>query len=242
MASKVPDYFTAAPHGAHGCACPCSSCARTEETRRFVSAPDPCADGVGQIPIGDGQYQCSISVRGQPAVDRARLQAHRVGQRPYRVYLVWQQRDRDLNWQLHHRRELMPVRVRTLESLDIVASNWGEDIVGGIILDEISPAQVTEDTLRGYIDDIDWVSESTGREFFYEVVLRPRCGDQLSSRTRRFYQASEPSFAPGRFEFSIAVAHQHIARSRDGVDQTIGTRNGDGRPLTAFPSGPRLVT
>lgn len=227
----------------HGCGCTCGSCSATQSTgsRSYLpSFPGPCEPTApGNEPITSEMYRCSLGVGLQPTLDRARAIVHRLGFRPYRVFLVWQQRGAGEVWTEHHRCELMPVKVLTLENVEINASEWGETLVGGVALAEISPQQVTEDTLRGYIDDEDWASKSERREFFYEVVMHQRCTSELVPRRRRFYQVSEPSFDAESFGFSVSVGQQNIERSRDGVDQTIGTVNPDGTPLLPKP---RLVT
>ena len=109
----------------------------------------PCEVGEGQRPISETDYRCSVMLRTQSAVDRARRVAHQIGTRPYRVSLVWQERQTDRRWKQVHSCELMPVRVLTMDSVEIVASDWGADLVGAVSLTEISPNQVDEDTLRG---------------------------------------------------------------------------------------------
>lgn len=206
----------------------------------LVPSSSPCDDSApGNQPVEGGEYRCSIGVTMQPVIDSARRLSHSLGFRPYRVYLVWQERQRDRTYREHCRAELMPVRVVTMDSVDLTAEVWGQDMSGGISLREISPQQVTEDILRGFIDNENWAEKSTEREFFYEVVMQARCVGNEPKRRRRFIPVSEPFFKAGEFAFRITLTEQKVSRSRTGVDQTIGTEFDDQTPVAALP---RLVT
>ena len=226
----------------HGCGCESQHSSSSTGGKSYLPQINTCSEqSPGNVGITEAQYQCSLGVRMQPTIDSARRQVHALGFRPYQVFLVWQVRQPDRTWREYHRCELVPCKLLTMDSVEITASDWGENLVGGVALTEISPQQVDEDTLRGYIDRQDWASHSTEREFFYEIVMLRRCPNngELQHRRRRFYQASEPFYDAESFEWSISIAQQKIERSRDGVDQTIGTVRPDGTPI---PTGPQLVT
>lgn len=235
-------------HPAIGCGCESSCNCSTGATsgRNYLTGPSSCGpQSPGNDPVEESTYRCSVGVRLQSSIDGARRIAHTLGFRPYRVRLVWQQRGLNMSdpraFGEFHSCELMPVKVLTMDSVEIVASNWGEDLIGGVAMSEISPQQVTEDTLRGHIDGHDWVAaDPQNREFFFEVALQVRCDGDLKSRRRRFIYGAESSLAADQFQFKISLVQQNVERSRDGVDQTIGTVNKDGTPLP--PNGPRLVT
>lgn len=126
-----------------------------------------------------------------------------------------------------------------MDSLDLTAEVFGQDLSGGISLREISPQQVTEDILRGWIDGVDWAEKSSEREFFYEVEMHSRCAGDAPTRKRRFVSATEPFHKSGAFAFQITLREQKVQRSRDGVDQTVATEYNDQTPA---PTVPRLVT
>lgn len=221
--------------------CGCDSGTSPEsEGWHYGARQDTCGEtSPGNAPVTEPEYQCSFGVRLQPTIDRARRTVHALGLRPYRVYMVWQIRQSDRTWREHHRCELVPVRVLTMDSLEVTSTDWGEGLLGGVALTGISPQQVDEDALRGYLDGEDWAGKSSEREFFFEIQMMRRCSDELEHRRRRFYPGSEPFFDAESFEYSVSLAHQKVERSRDGVDQTIGTKNPDGTPILP---GPRLVT
>jgi hypothetical protein len=207
----------------------------------LIPGSDSCnTDLAGNQPVADSEYQCSIAVTLQETIDNARRISHTMGFRPYRVYLIWQERSSGREFSEVSRLELMPVTVVRMDGLGLSTEVWGEDLSGGIRLQEISPQQVTEDVLRGYVDGEDWAEKNPeNREFFYEVQLAQRCADGKTPRRRRFYPRSEPDFYAGEYQFRISLTEQKIARSRDGVDQTIGTEHEDG---TTVRRGPTLVT
>lgn len=213
-----------------GCICgqtPCSCNFSGAPIQNQV--PDVCAAGPGNEPVSEAQYRCSLAVRTQAVVDLGRRKVHEAGLRPYRVFLVWQERVQGGDFVEYLRFELMPVKILAMDSLDLAASNWGEDITGGVSLSEISPQQIGhEDTLIGYIDNIDWAGKSDRREFFYEIVMYSRCATDPEPQRRRFYPITEPNHDALKFQYTITVGKQKIDRSRESVDQTIGTVDTDG--------------
>lgn len=228
-----------------GCGQP-STPSVTQGTKLYVPTVESCgaANGSnlpGNAPVSDAEYQCAFGVTFQPVLDSARRIVHVAGLRPYRVFLVWQERTRQRKWEQVHRCELMPVRVVNAEGIELTTAVWGEDIQGGYTLEEVSPAQVDEDTLHGYLDGFDWAEKSTEREFFYEIQLHQRCpGSPLAPRRRRFIIAGEPYMNGQRFYWRVELLEQKVSRSRGGVDQTIGTEFED---TTQLPfNRPTLVT
>ena len=218
----------------------------TQGTKIYVPTVESCggatgADLPGNVPVTDAQYQCSFGVTFQPVLDSARRIVHAAGLRPYRVFLVWQERNRQRIWEQVHRCELTPVRVVNAEGIELTTAVWGEDIQGGYTLEEVSPAQIDEDTLHGYLDGTDWAEKSTEREFFYEIQLHQRCpGAPLAPPRRRFIIAGEPYMNGQRFYWRVELLEQKVSRSRGGVDQTIGTEYED---TTQLPfNRPTLVT
>lgn len=181
--------------------------------------------------MSDAAYQCSTMVGLQPVIDQANRVSHELGIRPYRVFLVWQERDRQRNWQQVARKELMPVRVIGLDGVDLALSQAGVNAEGAITLREVSPALTNEDELRGYLEGQDWASQTSDREFFYEVQMSQRCPEGQTPKHRRFILASEP-FLRGEFgEFRVRLIDQEISR-QNGIDRTVVNEQ----------TGPRLVT
>ncbi len=229
-----------------GCDQPAAPSGITQGTAIYVPIQESCGpEGggtlPGNVPVTDAEYQCSFGVRFQPTLDRARRFVHAAGLRPYKVFLVWQQRTRQRTWEQVHRCELSPVRVTNPEGIALTSAVWGEDIQGGYTLEEVSPSQVDEDTLRGYLDGEDWAEKSTDREFFYEIQLHQRCvGSPLTPRIRRFVHSGDPYYNGQRFYWRIELFEQKVARSRSEVDQTIGTEFEDTTPLPF--DRPTLVT
>lgn len=231
-----PDDYSGPIRGFANCTCTQPSFAPIAGPPVYIPTVNPCAVGPGNEAVPTDQFQCSFGVRLQSTIDRARQLTHQFGLRPYRVWLVWQKRERDREFEEHFRCELMPVFVLAMDSIELNSSVWGEDMVGGVSLTWISAAQVTEDTLRGYLDGEDWAAQSTEREFFYEIQMHARCLDAKTPRRRRFIPATEPHFQATSFEWRVALNEQKVSRSRDGVDQTIGTEHEDGTSLAFKPT------
>ena len=166
----------------------------------------------------------------QSAVDVGRRVAHELGFRPYRVFLVWQERGRDRIWRCVQELELVPVRLVALDAVDLELSQHGLQPEGGISLREVSPAQVSEDDLRGYLYGERWGSDTIEREFFYEVRLHERCRPQDvpgsmrhaegGPRRRRFTLGAEPHLDANGYQWRVGLVDQEIGRTRDGEDQS----------------------
>jgi len=249
MAVLGPGDFGGPIRGLANCGCgePAGPSQITTGSAIYIPTSNACGGGEpggilpGNLPVTDAQYQCSIGARFQPTLDSARRIVHTLGLRPYQVYLVWQQRTRQRTWEEVHRCELMPVRVVNPEGIELTSAVWGEEVQGGFTLEEVSPAQVDEDTLNGYLDGKDWAEKSTEREFFYEIQLHQRCpGAPLPNRRRRFIHAGLPYFNGQRFYWRVELLDQKVSRSRNGIDQTIGTVYEDNTPVPI--TRPTLVT
>ena len=207
-----------------------------------VCGPDP-ADGEEPLPSNvattDPEYRCSLGVRLQPTVDRARQINHRLGFRPYRVFLVWQEEDRRRGWTEKCRLELTPVRVVGLDGVDLELSEAGLQPEGGITLREVSPSQVSEDDLRGFLGGSQWGADTINREFFYELVMHDRCPERTAgegTRRRRFILGAEPHLDGPNFEFRVGLVDQEVARDRRDRDQSL---NPDQRQVAI--TAPRIV-
>lgn len=212
-----------------------------------VCGPGPAAEEQlpGNEPVEDAAYRCSLGVSLQPALDRVRRIPHVLGLRPYRVFLVWQQRNRDRVWETVAEMEVVPVVLRALDSVDLSLSQVGLQPDGGISLSEISPSQVTEDDLRGFFDGKLWGADTIDKQFFYEVRLHERCVSDpdngrilpAGTKRRRFIIGSEPYFDGSSHQFRVGLVDQEIARDRDGGDATIDR----GQNVRNLPPAPRIV-
>lgn len=199
-------------------------------------APDPdeanCTSGPGNEPVSGDAYRRSLLVRRQAVVDRGRAKAHQLGARPYRVFLVWQERDHKRKFREVKRIELMPVKLTAMDAVDLEASLAGLDGDGGVTLTQVSPQQVSEDNLYGWIDGVDWAANNADREFFYEVQRHSRCSGRDPTRRARFVLAARPHYDGAKMQYRVQLVDQDVARDRDGNDQTVAPR----------PTRPRLVT
>lgn len=185
-------------------------------------------------------YGSSVLVGLQGAVDAARKISHTIGARPYRMFMVWQQRNREREFEQVRCLELLPVKVRALDVVDLELSQAGIAPDGAILIREVSPAQVTEDDLRGFLDGELWGHDNPDREFFYELVLSERCEDPSrlvpsGTKRRRFALGTEPFLDASRLQWRFGLVDQRIARTRDGVDQTVSPDGG------VVPQLPRLL-
>lgn len=233
------------------CGCEDAGGPPTTQGPSLVPGGGVCGPGPGEqqlpgnAPVSDEAYRCSIGVQLQGAIDQGRRVVHTLGLRPYRVFLVWQQRGRDRIWQCVCELELVPVRIVALDNVDLELSSAGLQPEGMIALREVSPAQVTEDDLRGYFRGELWGKDTIDREFFYEVRLHERCRPEDlpasmrhppgGPRRRRFVLGSEPHFEGNVFEWRVGLVDQEIHRNRVGQDQTIDPGQAHVLPV------PRLV-
>lgn len=191
-----------------------------------ASGCNPAGYGPGpqlpaNAPLPCDAFANSASRRAQAAVDRGRRAEHLAGQRPYRVWLVWQERTTGHEWREVTRLELVPVRVSGIADLDVTLASDGAADEGRVLLREISPNQVDEATLRGTLRGIDFTTDSSEREFFYEVQQHPACvGDELP-KTYRFARASAPEYDAKNFGWKLYLYDQRQDRTPTGADVSI---------------------
>lgn len=173
-------------------------------------------------PLGPNELSCSLAGRIQAAVDRAeKIGPHRVGLRPYRVRLVWQERDADYEWREVTSLELQPVQVLGLDDVDLQIESDGLSPIGRVKLRKVSPSQVDEETLRGNLRGIKWSQDTTQREFFYEVQQLGRCAGEGEHRRHRFVLAANPHYDAENFQWRITLHDQRQARTPDGRDVSV---------------------
>ena len=147
---------------------------------------------------------------------------HRIGQRPYRVRLVWQvQSDLDGTWSEDASLELMPVEVLDLDTVDLVVEQAGRKPDGIINLREVSPRQVEAATLRGYRNGEPWGDDTATREFFYEVQSWGLCPGDAATRTYRFILAGAPVLRMDRNEWQVRLTSQLGYRTPEREDQSV---------------------
>lgn len=181
---------------------------------------DPCGPGEGNEPVESEDLRCSVGVTMQPHVDAARRQVHALGLRPYRVYLVWEEQQRDQTWKDIKRVELVPVEVEALDSVDLELSEIGIDPDGAIRLSQISPALVSEHDLLGKLDGESISRSDPDVRFFYEVVKHARCAGDPPPVRRRYIPGGEPSHRASSFEWTILLVDNAARRGPDGEDRT----------------------
>ena len=214
----------------------CSSCSKTACACGPSTLPSGCPPGrgpgfppvqPGNQPVELGALACSPALARQAGIDFARRQVHLLGQRPYRVSLIWQRQD-DIEgrWVEDGRLELMPVDVRGMDAIERVVEQAGDKPDGQIELREVSPLQVDEATMRGYRNGQPWGQDSAAEEFFFEVQAYALCPGDLEPRRYRFTMASTPQLRMDRNEWQVELTTQFGHRSRAGGDQTVPDDDG----------------
>ncbi len=202
-------------------------------TGQPLPAPGVCAPGPGNMPVPDECYQQSPLVCLQGTVDEARRVLHQAGFRPYRVFLVWQERDARQRYRDVRRVELMPVEISDISAMSWRSAPVGTHADGTVTLTQVSPAQVSEDDLRGRWQGGD---PPDGMMFFYEVRRIGRCaGEGERIDPLRFTLASPPALDPKKFEWKVRLTDQLAAplSPEDAAKQ--GDNDGTFNPTT----GPR---
>lgn len=202
---------------------PCDPCAGCGP---FAAQPGPCATqaptgrdaacepGPWNDPVTDAQYQCSLGVRLQTTVDSARRISHQLGLRPYRVRLIWAQRDTRERFQVIDQIELTPVRVDAVEDVGYDLGIAGRQLVGDLVISQVSPAQVREYQLRGKMADGQDPPDDV--EFFYELERLPRCQQDAPIAPQRYTPIGKPGFdAPG-YQWIVRLAAQQNPRGPEG--------------------------
>jgi hypothetical protein len=193
------------------------------------SAQPGCTPG-GPTPVTPATYPntqptstlaCTLLGGLQGVVDGARRIVHEVGARAYRVRLVWQERDgvtgllREV-----YSLELVPVRV------DVGREQFSDEVAGqvpggAITLREVSPIQVDELTLRGYLQGENWSQDNPAREFFFELEQIKRCAGDPAVERYRYVLDGVPELLPDRFEWRVRLLAQFGRRTRAGQDSTV---------------------
>jgi hypothetical protein len=187
--------------------------------RRGSSA---CGPTDAHEPTTTDEHRCGVGVQVQPAVDAARAIIHDFGLRPYRVFLVHEERDAtDRVWRVVREREITPVEALGLHEVQLNVTPAGVLPVGGVRLRQISPQAFTEDDLRGWLDGKPWASAEHDRQWYYEIRIHERCAGDPDSRRRRFMIEGEPELRPMSFEWRVRLTAAMHARDRDGRDATV---------------------
>jgi hypothetical protein len=164
---------------------------------------------------------CSPIGQLQSVVDLGRRFAHIFGARPYRVRMVWQRQDSITSrWSEAFGLELVPVDV-SLGGFRLEDLAAGQVPGGSITLTEVSPIQVDELTLRGYLQGEAWGADEPTREFFFEVQQIPRCPTDPEPERYRFVLEGVPELRADRHEWRVRLVAQFGRRSRDGEDSTV---------------------
>lgn len=157
-----------------------------------------------------------------------RMLNHELGFRPYKCYLVWQERDAKQRFKEIKRIELMPVRVRLTSEFTRIKwtlSNGGSRPDGFLQLEDVSPNQVSEADLRGQLDGRD---PPDGVEFFYEIVKQPRCAGEVAQTIRCALQ-SVPFLDAAKFMYVVDLKDQAVVRK---PETEVGDRDNTHKPAS----------
>lgn len=185
----------------------------------------PCGPSPGNVPITEAEYMCSLGVRMQPTADRARRIAHRLGMRPYRVAIIWQERGSRREWREVYRVELTPVRVVAMDSVSRELGELGNHAEGAMRVTEVSPQQVTEGMLRGQLPaGVQWGADTHDREMFFEVQRFRRCPEDPENPRHRFVLGSEVHHDAEGMQFMFVLQAQQVPRSPEGADRSLNTQ------------------
>ena len=175
---------------------------------------------------------CGLGVRVLEIQAQAGRLVSGLGLRPYRVFLVWEERGPDGEYHEVRKVELMPAEVVDMKGVKLQVGPAGTNPEGEIRVQGVSPLQVTEDALLGQLDSRAWNGD--GQRFFYEVVRHRLCdGESLPARWR-FTPKSVPhlSTAKSPLGYSITLTDQSMQRDPAGRDQTVAV----GEPAVQTPS------
>ena len=185
----------------------------------------PCGPSPGNVPITEAEFMCSLGVRMQPTADRARRIAHRLGMRPYRVAIIWQERASKREWREVYRVELTPVRVVAMDSVSRELGELGNHAEGAMRVTEVSPQQVTEGMLRGQLPaGVQWGADTHDREMFFEVQRFRRCPEDPENPRHRFVLGSEVHHDAEGMQFTFVLQAQQVPRSPEGADRSLNTQ------------------
>ena len=204
----------------------CTRCAGVCSCGGPTCTPEPSPDLAPALANTQPLSSLGCTVLGglQSAIDSARRISHTIGARAHRVRLVWQEQDSVTGkWAQVHVLELVPVRVTEgREDLSDLAP--GQVPVGQISLREVSPLQVDEATLRGYLNGEQWTTDPA-REFFYELQQLPYrtapCPGAQQPERYRYVLAGVPELRTADHEWRVKLVAQYGRRERDGSDSTV---------------------
>lgn len=183
---------------------------------------DGCAEHPN-APIPDGAAK-GRAAHYQSIADRARRIPARHGQRPYRVFLVWRERGSDREWRTIDEVELQPARLTGLDGQTLMLPAGSSIPVGGVLLRDVSSAQVDEPTMRGLRRGAEWSGKD--REFFYEVRLREWTTGE-PARPRRFTPMGPPEYSAAHFGWTIRLQDQLDPRGLQ--DEGVAPSTSEGR-------------
>ena len=183
--------------------------------------PSPFVDPTYPNTQPTSTLACTLLGSLQGVIDGARRIAHDVGARAYRVRLVWQQRSGVTGtWAEAYSIELVPVRV------DVGRESFSDEVAGQvptgpITIREVSPIQVDDLTLHGYLQGKDWSQDDPSREFFFELQQIRRCATDPETERYRYVLDGVPELRPDRHEWKIRLLPQFGRRTRAGQDSTV---------------------
>lgn len=203
------------------CSGPCSCTRSSAQPGCTPGGPTPLSPPAPANTQPLSSLVCSVLGGLQPIVDSARRIAHEIGARPYRVRLVWQERNAVTGlWSEVYARELVPVRIEPgrEQFTDEVA---GQIPGGSISLREVSPGQVDELTLRGYLQGKPWSVDNPSREFFFELQQIRRCATDPEPERYRYVLDGVPELETDRMQWRVRLLAQYGRRSRAGQDTTV---------------------
>ncbi|HMV66377.1 MAG TPA: hypothetical protein PKA64_05970 [Myxococcota bacterium] len=164
---------------------------------------------------------CGLGVRVLAVSDLAGKIVSRLGLRPYRVFLVWEERGPDGEYHEVRKTELMPAEVVDMKGVSLDVGAAGTNPEGEVRIQRISPLQVTEDALMGMLDGRTWNGD--GQRFFYEVVRHRLCESEQAPTRWRFTPKSVPHLSATKapLGYSITLVDQSMQRDPQGRDQTV---------------------
>lgn len=165
--------------------------------------------------LSGGQYQKTLVGRLIPCVDPLRDLLTKAGLRPYIVRLVftrWSMGER--GWgteEVVSECHILPTpKVLSMESLDNTTTLVGSDEFGSVRVEQIS-GRFTEDELMGRTAHGGDVPDDTN--FYYEIEF-PNPDGTFPGIRRRFEVSGTPTFAPGRFQWTIELVRAGENRTR----------------------------
>lgn len=190
-------------------------------------APDVgvlAGDGCGATTRANGavaDVACSIGVDLQGIYDEVMHLKTELGFTPYRVFLVWEEQGEDGVYRDARRIELQPVAVKPLKDIKLELGPGGLQPQGEVMIEGVSPRQVTQDDLLGRLYGRPWSGDK--QRFFFEVLPRDECPGRPEPTRWRFAPWSPPTLSRAKepIGWSIKVSSQMPSRGRHGEDRTV---------------------